>query len=441
MQVNIRFIFKIILVCLYAGIFYPLTAKTLYWGPVQGHSTPHSLQMVFLSRHISAATITLQSIDSKQTFTKNIRAEFPVHYKNYGLCKVQFDKLPASTQFKCSIEDAEGKHDLDQVFSTPSESLKDSFAFLLGSCAVKVPDYWKFIDPGIEDHIFDNMKPMNGDFMLWLGDFLYYNWFQYYKTLNLFKRNIAVRKGQFRREAFMKSRPQYAIWDDHDFGGDNYGDEWVLKDSSYTIFKSFWANPSYGIDSCKGIFTKFSWQDAEFFLTDNRFHRDKPHETNAEMLGKEQMKWLKENLKNSKATFKFIAMGSQALNDLAKGECWHEYEKERNELLDFITDEHISGVIFLSGDRHFAELIKLERPGSYPLYDFTSSALTSIAGSIKGSPEENNPNRIPGTYVKVHNFGRISISGPQGKRVCAMECRSNIGTQIWRYEIPEEALR
>jgi alkaline phosphatase D len=62
-------------------------------------------------------------------------------------------------------------------------------------------------------------------------------------------------------------------------------------------------------------------------------------------------------------------------------------------------------VIFISGDRHFAELSVLRRPDLFPLYEVTSSALNLRHPSgLTGSNEF----RIGGTYLR-ENFGEIRI--------------------------------
>lgn len=47
---------------------------------------------------------------------------------------------------------------------------------------------------------------------------------------------------------------------------------------------------------------------------------------------------------------------------------------EWNSLMDFIVANKISGVVFLTGDRHFTEVIAYQPAGGYPLYDITSLA-------------------------------------------------------------------
>ena len=70
-------------------------------------------------------------------------------------------------------------------------------------------------------------------------------------------------------------------------------------------------------------------------------------------------------------------MGGQFLNPVKAYENYANWEEERTEIINRISEERITGVIFLSGDRHFSEVTKLPRYGSYDLHDFTISPLTS----------------------------------------------------------------
>jgi len=95
------------------------------------------------------------------------------------------------------------------------------------------------------------------------------------------------------------------------------------------------------------------------------------------MFGREQMEWLKNSLLYSTATFKIIAVGSQVLNPLSPFEKLGHFPAEYEELMNFLKDNKIDGVLFLTGDRHHSEIIKAERPGTYTLYDITVSPFTS----------------------------------------------------------------
>lgn len=67
------------------------------------------------------------------------------------------------------------------------------------------------------------------------------------------------------------------------------------------------------------------------FLLSNRYHRSPEGLPNTDMqkqyLGAEQLDWLKQSLLSSRATFKFVASGSQMLNALNTFECFRNYER------------------------------------------------------------------------------------------------------------------
>jgi len=64
-------------------------------------------------------------------------------------------------------------------------------------------------------------------------------------------------------------------------------------------------------------------------------------------------------------------------------------------------------------------VIKIDRPGTYPLYDITASPLTS--GSHKWSKEErDNPYRVVGVE-NMQNYTKITISGDRKNREMKVE--------------------
>ncbi|HEX2899526.1 MAG TPA: alkaline phosphatase D family protein, partial [Bacteroidia bacterium] len=182
------------------------------------------------------------------------------------------------------------------------------------------------------------------------------------------------------------------------------------------------------------------YQDASFFMLDDRWFKNS--ENHQQVLGAEQMAWLKEKLLASKAPFKFIALGSQVVSEANQRETWSKFA-ERQELLDFIKARQITGVIFLTGDRHFTELCKLEQPGLYPLYDFTNSPLTSPLRkrvNRKKDPECTHALRVPGTKFVAHNFGTVSISGNEGARECKFQTWDAYGKLAWEFTIRQADL-
>jgi alkaline phosphatase D len=246
----------------------------------------------------------------------------------------------------------------------------------------------------------------------------------------------------------MASMPQYAIWDDHDYGPDNAGKSFILKEESRQVFKNYTLNPSYG-ENGKAIYTKFSYSDVDFFLTDDRYFRSEPEmRDSAEgeltwsktFFGGEQMDWLKNSLLNSQATFKIIIVGSQVLNPLNKGECMQAYPSEHQELLHFLSDHKISGVLFFSGDQHHSEVIKIERPGMHPLFDVTISPYTAGISKARGE-NERNPYRLPNTLVEAQNFGKILVTGRKNERLLSVYFLGIKGEKLGEWSVSEKELK
>lgn len=297
-------------------------------------------------------------------------------------------------------------------------------SFLTGSCSyMNQPEYDRPGEPyGGDSSIFITMSETKADFMLWLGDNWYTRDVDYYSKWGLWYRAHHDRK-QPVLQPLLAAMPNYAIWDDHDYGPNNFGASYIFKDETRKVFKNYWANPTYGMDG-KGIYTQFAYSDVAFFLLDDRTWRSpddmkdsvkgqpNPEKT---MFGKEQLAWLKDALLQSRyATFKIIATGSQMLNTYSPYDCFYHYPVEFKELTDFITENKIEGVIFLTGDRHHSEIIKMERPGHYTLYDVTVSPLTSHRYA-PGGAEKDMLTRVKMIDLE-QNFARINVTGEGDKR-------------------------
>ncbi|MBI3716963.1 MAG: alkaline phosphatase family protein [Sphingobacteriales bacterium] len=322
------------------------------------------------------------------------------------------------------------------------------FTFLTGSCAYfNEPEFDRPGKPyGGDSSIFETMGKTPAAFMLWLGDNWYTREVDYASEWGLWYRASRDRSLPI-LQPLLSSMSHYAIWDDHDYGPNDIDGSYILKNESRNVFKNYWDNPSCGEDG-KGVYSKVSYSDADIFLTDDRFFRsadDMPDSVNGqpnkekEYFGHQQMEWLKNALLFSKATFKIIATGSQVLNPVSTFECMHAYPAEYYELLEFLDKENIKGVLFFTGDRHHSEVIKLDRPGNYTLYDVTSSPLTSGIGKVQGA-EKNNPVRLPGTLVEEQNFTKVTVSGKKGERKMTIEFLGIKGNKLGEWSVEENEL-
>ncbi|HZH35991.1 MAG TPA: alkaline phosphatase D family protein [Flavisolibacter sp.] len=324
-----------------------------------------------------------------------------------------------------------------------------NFSFLAGSCAYfNEPAYDRPGKPyGGDSLIFETMARENAAFMLWLGDNWYTREVDYFSQWGLWYRAHHHRR-QPVLQNFLKAMPHLAIWDDHDFGPDNSGKDYILKEESRAVFQSYWLNKSYGQNG-EGIFTQYSHGDVDIFMLDDRWWRSSdrlPDSLNGQpnpekrMFGPQQMDWLKNSLLNSDATFKIIATGSQVLNPVSPVDKMQAFPVEYNDLMAFLVNNRINGVLFLTGDRHHSEIIRTERQGTYPLYDITCSPLTAGTSPTFPPAEQNNAYRVFG-FTGKRNYGRFSIAGAKGQRTLTVQFTGAGGERLGQWAVTEADLK
>jgi alkaline phosphatase D len=322
------------------------------------------------------------------------------------------------------------------------------FSFLTGSCSYfNEPVFDRPGTPyGKDTSIFETMAKEKAAFMLWLGDAWYTRDVDYYSDWGLQYRASHDRAVPV-LQPFLRAMPQFGIWDDHDYGPNDIGKNYILKETSREIWKKYWCNPSFG-ENGQGTYTMTTWGDADIFLTDDRWWRSADRMKDSvngfpnpekEMLGTQQMEWLKNSLLYSSATFKIIVLGSQVLNPVSPYDKWHDFPAEYEDFMNFLKEYKINGVVFLTGDRHHSEIIKVDRPGTYSLYDITVSPLTSGTHSF-GGPEKNNPYRVLG-IDQLQNYGKFSFSGPRNDRKLTVDYFGVKGEKLGTWSVSEKALK
>jgi alkaline phosphatase D len=319
------------------------------------------------------------------------------------------------------------------------------FRVAVGSCAyINDPPFDRPGEPyGGGYEIFRAIAAARPDLMLWLGDNIYYREADWLSEAGM-RYRWAHDRALPELQPLLGAVHHYAMWDDHDFGPNDADRTFRHREASLRVFRDYWPNPSFGTAETPGIFTRFEWGDVEMFLLDDRYHRspnDMPASPEKRMFGEAQLRWLKEALASSNATFKIVAGGNQLINPMTFFEGFGDYPAEQKELLDFLREARIEGVVFLSGDRHHTELLRRQEPGLYPLYEFTSSPLTS--GGSRSEREEDNPARIPGTWVTDgrRNFGLLELSGKADDRVLTLRTLDLQGKELWRHQIKASELR
>jgi alkaline phosphatase D len=222
----------------------------------------------------------------------------------------------------------------------------------------------------------------------------------------------------------------FAIWDDHDFGRNDAGKWYPYKQQAKELFLNFFKEPQQSERrKHEGIYhTEYLQKDGktiQLILLDVRTFRSdlllfdkqnkelqqryfypldyQPHvSADSTLLGEAQWKWLEGELKKP-ADLRLICSGSQFAIEFNGYEAWANFPHEQKKMTALIKSTKANGVLFLTGDVHYAEISKMEQPDMYPLYDITSSGITSTWDFA--TP---NKNRIEGPVMHNH-FGLITI--------------------------------
>lgn len=314
------------------------------------------------------------------------------------------------------------------------------FSVAVGSCAYVNEAYWDRPGKPYGDslEIFQTIAAQQPDLMLWIGDNTYMR-----------EGDWNSRGGMMHRYSHTRSLPEmqkllhtaqhYATWDDHEYGPNDSDRSFWNKELSAEAFRTFWPMPSQPLGGGP-VTSTFSWGDCQFFMLDNRWFRapNNSSDSSREFLGEEQINWLMDALTSSRANFKIIVCGGQILNDARVYENYAQYPVERRKFLDRLTAANIPGLFFVSGDRHHAELSKLNRPGKYPLYDLTTSPLTA---GIHNPGKEANTLRVPNTMFNGHNFALLRFSGTAKDRVMTIALKDNRGNSVWEKVIKANELK
>jgi len=357
-------------------------------------------------------------------------------YESNCAVKLMFDALNPGVSYNLALfKDEKVYKSLNFTTKSKKREIKD-FTIITGSCSFTPISWRKILFPFLSLKIYKPMQEAGAEFMLWLGDTVYY--VNDDTKGRKVRRNILYRYRE-KLMKFLTSTPQIAMWDDHDFGPNNADGSYAGKEASLAVFNQFWPNPA-SVDT-NGMYFKVSQYDVDFFILDNRSYSTECTIESACILGDQQKSWLKEELRQSEATFKIICSGNQFIADYLSDKTFALYPKERNEILDFLKEEQIEGVFFLTGDRHHTEVLKKEINGLYTLFEYSCSPVTSWPNAKLNSLRFNKKQRIRGTLINKRNFGKLSFKGDSHNRVCIIETLDKNGKLKGKFEIKAEDLR
>lgn len=263
------------------------------------------------------------------------------------------------------------------------------------------------------------------DLWIWGGDNIYADDNEVAASIKL---RYQKQKSNPDYQRLLKSTAITGTWDDHDYGINDGGKFFARKRENKELFVDFIGfekgNPIHKHD---GIYNSTTLEKGnkkiKVINLDTRSFRDTvikvsftdsitnkkltKYEMNltGDVLSEAQWKWLREELSDKSIRLFIINSSIQVLATDHRFEKWGNFPTARKRLLNLVQQSN-QKIIFISGDRHIAEISKLDLSGlPYSLYDFTSSGITHTWSEFW---EEENSLRI-GQLIIEKTFGIIRI--------------------------------
>ncbi|MGE9294794.1 MAG: alkaline phosphatase D family protein [Puniceicoccales bacterium] len=245
-------------------------------------------------------------------------------------------------------------------------------------------------------------------------------------------------RSQPEMQSLMASVPQAAAFSRGEVGPENAGKHFRNLDDAHEVFDLFWPNPTT-VSSVGGAVTTVRYGDAEFFLLDDRSFRDmEQFDGKKQILGTEQIEWLRRALRESSATFKVVVLGTSALSPSDSTKNLKSAPNDQKELMEALTRDRTGSVVFVCGGKDFGELTKMVRANAPDLYELSLGPLTDRPTE---RTDELNFYRVPNTSTFTRQFATMRFHGSEDQRQLTISVFDSNGTQLWTQTIAEDTMR
>lgn len=262
--------------------------------------------------------------------------------------------------------------------------------------------------------IWKSIGKESSDLFIWTGDIVYADKPYTGKVLHDMERLEGMFSVMQQNEYYRlmsDHTPVIGIFDDHDFCSRNGGKEYIHKNESKKILLDFLGEPKENERrEREGIYTSYVFNTGthtlKVILLDTRsFYvwegKDKTS------IGEKQFEWVENELKNDTSMVTIFASGYQFLPVDNGEEGWYE-NSSRQRMIDLLKKYNIKNPIWLTGDRHFAEISQYkDSTTQYTIHEIMSSGLTHYAHQT--NPDEKNRFRIGKKFIGL-NYGVIQFN-------------------------------
>ena len=286
---------------------------------------------------------------------------------------------------------------IQAIISSPIEA--DLIKLGLGSC----------LDQDFPQPIWNSIEKENLNYFIFLGDNVYGD----SPDGSLDRLKSAYQNQKSLLPAFLDDINILSIWDDHDYGLNDGGRDYIFKKESQKMFLNFWEIPEDDIRSKQeGIYFSedktFFDKKFKFIFLDTRYFRSellglkgkyaKNESPNSTMLGINQWEWLEKEL-DGYFDFLIIFSSIQIIPQDHGFEKWSNFPNERIKFFSMI-DKYINKTLLVSGDRH--------RGGIYKKNGFLEITASSL--NKPGSLFFETDKYLLGKTYRQENYGVIEIS-------------------------------
>ena len=243
------------------------------------------------------------------------------------------------------------------------------------------------IDQDFPQPIWNSIKDKNIDSFMFLGDNVYGD--EPSGNLVKLKKSYETQSNLF--PEWLEQKKIISIWDDHDYGINDGGGDFVNKYESQKLFLDFWDIPNSDIRHTRDGLYFNEVIDIEGFkinliVLDTRFFRSKLNSSkapyiptkdeNKTILGDDQWTWF-EKVLQQESDLILVLSSIQVIPKEHIFEKWELFPHERLRIIELLDSQKTKSLI-LSGDRHKGGLYK-----KGPLTELTSSSLNKPTSSAR----------------------------------------------------------
>lgn len=314
--------------------------------------------------------------------------------------------LKPDTRYILHIRSAGGALLDEREFKTLSPAKKPfKFAFL--SCMndhLYTETIWRTLEKQNVDQIFMIGDSVYADFISLIGR-------KDADLKQMWERTVKARQTLYYYKA-RKLTPTIAVWDDHDFGKNNGDRTFAHKNDAEFVFNLFFAQKkNSALKKGPGISSVFEWADQRFLLLDGRsFRSPVGDKSEPAYFGDELEAWTLDQL-NAANKPTWLISGTQWFGGYRSKEGFEFAHPELFRKFLNSVRTAVSKVLFVSGDIHMSEVMRVEREAlDYTTYEITSSGMHSFTG-FGFNDRKFNPRRLVSYNHKNFNMVEAKVEG------------------------------